>query len=124
MYTDNHNTDNTEYTRRDEWIESVLGSANGFTPVEPSDQLYSNIMHRIREDRLRAEQSPSVLADYVPTRTVRMAFAMALCVFGMNCWALWSWASIQQVPRVAPSTNSQQQTQTNELNPNFHLFME
>lgn len=35
---------------KDKWIENVLNSANGITPVAPADDLFSKIQQRIRQE--------------------------------------------------------------------------
>lgn len=35
---------------RNNWIETILNSTNGITPVAPSDDLFSKIQQRIQQD--------------------------------------------------------------------------
>ena len=36
---------------RNNWIENILNSTNGITPVMPSDDLFSKIQQKIQQDK-------------------------------------------------------------------------
>ena len=43
---------------KDNWIENILNSTNGITPVTPSDDLFSKIQQKIQQE---AKVSPKTL---------------------------------------------------------------
>ena len=38
--------------QKETWIENILNSTNGITPVAPSNDLFSKIQHRIQQEAI------------------------------------------------------------------------